>query len=51
LTSTHGISLQSERHPVQFGTAELLNLKGCMVPEAGNFKPDDVEAEPEAGEH
>ena len=32
------IALQSEGHPVQFRTVELLNLKGCMDPEAKNYK-------------
>lgn len=32
------IALQSESHPVQFRNVELLNLKGCMDPEATNYK-------------
>lgn len=32
------ISLQSESHPVEFRTVELLNLKGCMDPKASNYK-------------
>lgn len=32
------ISLQSESHPVEFRSVELLNLKGCMDPKAKNFK-------------
>lgn len=36
---THGsITLQSESHPIEFGKVELLNLKGCMNPEAKNYK-------------
>ena len=36
---THGsISLQSESHPVEFRKVELLNFKGCMNPEAKNYK-------------
>jgi hypothetical protein len=31
-------SLQSESHPVEFRKVELLNLKGCMNPEALNYK-------------
>ena len=32
------ISLQSESHPVEFRTVELLNLEGCMDPKAKNYK-------------
>ncbi|MCP3931754.1 MAG: DUF1080 domain-containing protein [Bacteroidetes bacterium] len=32
------ISLQSESHPVEFKTVELLNLKGCTDPKAKNYK-------------
>ena len=39
------ISLQSESHPVQFRKVELLNLKGCMNPEARNYKSYFVESE------
>lgn len=42
----HGsISLQSESHPVEFKTVELLNLKGCMDPKAENFKSYFVKAD------
>ena len=37
LTEGH-IALQSESHPIQFRTVEVLNLKGCMDPEATNYK-------------
>jgi hypothetical protein len=40
------ISLQSEGHPIEFRRVELLNLKGCMSPEAANFKSHFVEADP-----
>ncbi len=40
------ISLQSEGHPIQFRRVELLNLKGCMDPQAANFKSHYVEADP-----
>lgn len=40
------ISLQSESHPVEFRKVELLNLKGCMNPEALNYKAYYVAAEP-----
>ncbi|MFT5145057.1 MAG: hypothetical protein ACI80V_000628 [Rhodothermales bacterium] len=32
------ISLQSESHPVEFKRVELLNLSGCMDPDATNFR-------------
>lgn len=32
------ISLQSESHPIEFKTVELLNLEGCMDPKAKNYK-------------
>jgi hypothetical protein len=32
------ISLQSESHPVEFRSVELLNLSGCMDPKAKNYK-------------
>jgi Domain of Unknown Function (DUF1080) len=32
------ISLQSESHPIEFRKVELLNLKGCMDPNAINYK-------------
>ncbi len=32
------IALQSEGHPLDFRNIVLLNLKGCMDPNAGNFK-------------
>jgi hypothetical protein len=40
------ISLQSEGHPLQFRRVELLNLKGCMDPQANNYKSYFVEDEP-----
>ena len=44
------ISLQAESHPIQFRRVALLNLKGCMNPDAKNFKryyvePDDDSCE------
>ena len=33
------ISLQSESHPVEFKNVLLLNLEGCMDPDAENFMP------------
>ncbi len=40
------ISLQSESHPVEFRKIELLNLAGCMDPEASNYKKHFVKSEP-----
>lgn len=37
------ISLQSESHPVEFASVELLNLKGCKDPKAKNYKSYLVE--------
>ena len=46
---THGyIALQSESHPIQFRRIALLDLSGCMDPEARNFKDYVVEPQPEA---
>lgn len=39
------ISLQSESHPVEFRTVRLLNLKGCMDPNAKNYKSYYVAAD------
>jgi hypothetical protein len=40
------IALQSESHPVEFRTVELLNLKGCMNPAASNYKRYYVQSDP-----
>jgi hypothetical protein len=42
------IALQSESHPIQFRRVELLNLKGCMDPEASNYRRYYVEPDPAA---
>jgi CubicO group peptidase (beta-lactamase class C family) len=42
------ISLQSEGHRIEFRNIRLLNLKGCMNPEARNYAPWHVEPDPEA---
>ena len=42
------IALQSESHPIEFRKVELLNLVGCMDPDAENFKSYHVEPDPEA---
>lgn len=43
LTGGH-IALQSESHPIQFRTVEVLNLEGCTDPNAINYKSYYVEA-------
>jgi len=43
LTEGH-IALQSESHPIQFRTIEVLNLEGCTDPDATNYKSYYVEA-------
>lgn len=40
------ISLQSESHPIEFETVELLNLEGCKDPEAKNYKSYIVKHDP-----
>lgn len=42
------ISLQSESHPMEVRKVELLNLAGCMDPEASNYKSYFVKSEPDA---
>ena len=42
------ISLQSESFPIQFRRVAVLNLKGCMDPEAKNYKSYYVEPDPES---
>lgn len=42
------ISLQSESFPIQFRRVAVLNLKGCMDPEADNYKSYFVEPDPES---
>lgn len=45
------ISLQSESFPIQFRRVAILNLKGCMNPEAENYKSYFVEPDPESCEY
>jgi len=40
------ISLQSEGHAIQFRRVELLNLKGCMDQQSGNYKSYFVADDP-----
>lgn len=42
------LSLQSESHPVQFRSVELLNLKGCMDPDNAAYKSYYIAHEPDA---
>lgn len=42
------IALQSEGHPVEFRRVELLNLKGCMDPNAVNHREHFVADDPDA---
>ncbi len=42
------ISLQSEGHPIQFRRVELLNLRGCMDPQANNYKRYFVADDPQS---
>jgi hypothetical protein len=42
------IGLQSESHPVQFKSVELLNLRGCMDPSSARFKTYYVDDDPGA---
>lgn len=44
LLSEGYIALQSESHPIDFRTVELLPLAGCMDPEAVNYKSYYVES-------
>jgi hypothetical protein len=46
--SSGRIALQSESHPVQFRTVEVLNLKGCTDPEAVNARRYYRTADPSA---
>lgn len=50
LTEGH-IALQSESHPLQFRTVEVLNLRGCTDPEAANYKPYYESSDPSACEY
>jgi hypothetical protein len=47
LASGH-IALQSEGAPIQFRRIELLNLKGCMDPNASNYRDYYVASDPAA---
>ena len=40
------IALQSEGHPIEFRNIQLLNLKGCMDPEAAAYRPHFTVSDP-----
>lgn len=40
------IALQAESHPIDFKNIELLNLRGCMDPDAFNYKSYYVKSDP-----
>lgn len=42
------ISVQSESHPIEFKSIELLNLEGCTDPKALNYKPYYVKPDGQA---
>jgi len=42
------IALQAESHPIQFRRVALLNLKGCMNPDADNYRSYHVEPDPDS---
>jgi hypothetical protein len=46
LLSGGTISLQSESHPVEFRKIEILNLEGCMDPQAINYRSYYVKSLP-----
>lgn len=41
------IALQSESHPTDFRSVRLLNLKGCMDPNASNYKTYYIKNDPD----
>ncbi|WP_020210661.1 3-keto-disaccharide hydrolase [Gilvimarinus chinensis] len=45
------IALQAESAPIEFRSVKLLNLKGCMDPQASNYKSYFVANDPEACEY
>lgn len=42
------IALQSEGQPIDFRNVQLLNLEGCMDPDAANYKSYFVKSDPDA---
>ena len=46
LLTEGSISLQSESHPVEFKSIEILNLEGCMDPTASNYKTYYIKSKP-----
>ena len=41
------IALQSESHPTDFRSVRILNLKGCMDPDASNYKTYYIKDDPD----
>ena len=41
------IALQSESHPTDFRSVRILNLKGCMNPDASNYKTYYIKDDPD----
>ena len=46
LLTEGSISLQSESHPVEFKSIEILNLEGCMDSAASNYKTYYIKSKP-----
>jgi hypothetical protein len=46
LLTEGSISLQSESHPVEFKSIEILNLEGCMDSAASNYKTYFIKSKP-----
>ena len=46
LLTEGSISLQSESHPVEFKSIEILNLEWCMDPAASNYKTYYIKSKP-----
>ncbi len=51
LLSEGFIALQSEGQPIDFKNVRIMNLKGCMDPEAKNFGPQFLKSDPESCEY
>lgn len=45
------IALQAESHPIQIRRVAILNLKGCMNPDAENYKSYFIEPDPDSCAH
>ena len=47
-TTSGYVALQAEGHPVDFRNVRLLNLQGCMNPQASNYKRYYIKSDPAA---